>query len=251
MARRRKSNRRRRRGNFAFLYKLLSVLVICAAIVAALTLFFKVETIVVTGTARYTEAELLDVIPVKQGDNLFLLNKFSIAESIMESLPYVEEVRVNRKLPDTLLIEVAECQAAAVVMYNGAGWLISSTGKIVEEVPAADAKVYPAVQGCTAVEPVMGEQLKLERESDLTELLRLLSALEKAGTLDQLQSVQLGDMSTLSLTYGGRFTVELPRGGDYDRKMEKLPRYIERLESNETGTFDMTEDTRSFFIPYS
>ena len=38
MARRRHSNRRRRRGNFGFLYKLLSVLVICAAVVMALTL---------------------------------------------------------------------------------------------------------------------------------------------------------------------------------------------------------------------
>lgn len=41
MARRRHSNRRRRRGNFGFLYKLLSVLVICAAVVMALTLFFR------------------------------------------------------------------------------------------------------------------------------------------------------------------------------------------------------------------
>ena len=45
MARRRHSNRRRRRGNFGFLYKLLSVLVICGAVVAALTLFFRVDTI--------------------------------------------------------------------------------------------------------------------------------------------------------------------------------------------------------------
>lgn len=54
MARRRKSNRRRR-GSFGFLYKLLSVLVICGAIVAALTLFFRVDTVVITGQQRYTE----------------------------------------------------------------------------------------------------------------------------------------------------------------------------------------------------
>ena len=45
MARKRYGSRRRRRGRFTFLYKLLSVLIICAAIVAALTLFFKVENI--------------------------------------------------------------------------------------------------------------------------------------------------------------------------------------------------------------
>ena len=44
-ARRRHSNRRRRRGSFGFLYRLLSVLVICGVIVVALTLFFRVDTV--------------------------------------------------------------------------------------------------------------------------------------------------------------------------------------------------------------
>ena len=57
-ARRRHSNRRRRRGSFGFLYRLLSVLVICGVIVVALTLFFRVDTVVVTGTQRYTQQEV-------------------------------------------------------------------------------------------------------------------------------------------------------------------------------------------------
>ena len=74
MARRRHSNRRRRRGNFGFLYKLLSVLVICAAVVMALTLFFRVDTIEVTGTERYTEKDVIEASGIQLGDNLFLLN---------------------------------------------------------------------------------------------------------------------------------------------------------------------------------
>ena len=59
MARSRYSNhRRRRRGSSGFLYKLLSVLVICGCLVAALTLFFRVDTIVVTGQSRYTAQEI-------------------------------------------------------------------------------------------------------------------------------------------------------------------------------------------------
>ena len=51
-ARRRHSNRRRRRGTFGFLYKLLSVFLICGCLVAAITLFFRVDTIEVTGMER-------------------------------------------------------------------------------------------------------------------------------------------------------------------------------------------------------
>ena len=41
MARRRGSARRRRRGGSGFLYKLLSVFLICGCLVAAITLFFR------------------------------------------------------------------------------------------------------------------------------------------------------------------------------------------------------------------
>ena len=41
MARRSRRNRRRSRGRFAFLYRLLCFVLICAAIVGALVLFFK------------------------------------------------------------------------------------------------------------------------------------------------------------------------------------------------------------------
>ena len=54
MARNRSTNRRRRRGRFSFLTKLLCILLIAGAVVAALTIFFKVQSITVSGNARYT-----------------------------------------------------------------------------------------------------------------------------------------------------------------------------------------------------
>ena len=132
-ARRRHSNRRRRRGSFGFLYRLLSVLVICGVIVVALTLFFRVDTVVVTGTQRYTQQEVIDATGIKTGDNLFLMNKYDVAQNIVGELPYIEEIRINRKLPDTLLIQVEECGTPLALVQDGSAWLISSTGKIVDQ----------------------------------------------------------------------------------------------------------------------
>ena len=103
MARRRHSGRRRR-GSLSFLYKLLSMLVICGAIVAALTLFFRVNTVVVSGQQRYTQQQILAASGIQTGDNLFLLNKYDVANQIIGELPYIETIRINRKLPDTLLV---------------------------------------------------------------------------------------------------------------------------------------------------
>ena len=108
MARRRGSARRRRRGGSGFLYKLLSVLLICGCLVAAVTLFFRVDTVVITGEKRYTEAEIREASGVEDGDNLFLLNKYQVIRNIADALPYIEieNTHIQRKLPDTLLIQV-------------------------------------------------------------------------------------------------------------------------------------------------
>ena len=153
MARRRHSNRRRRRGNFGFLYKLLSVLVICAAVVMALTLFFRVDTIEVTGTERYTEKDVIEASGIQLGDNLFLLNKYEAARSIAEQLPYIdiEDIRIRRELPDTLLIDVAECGTPLAVIQDGSAWLLSPKGKIVEQLPASQAGDYAVIDAtCSA-----------------------------------------------------------------------------------------------------
>ena len=48
---------------------------ICIAIVGALSLFFKADQIFVTGTSRYSQQQVLRASGIRQGGNLFLLNK--------------------------------------------------------------------------------------------------------------------------------------------------------------------------------
>ena len=101
---RRRNSGRRRRGSFGFLYKLLSTLVICAVIIVALTLFFRVGNVVVTGQQRYTAEEIAAATGVEIGDNLYLMDKNSIADALLEQLPDIETLRISRKLPDTLMV---------------------------------------------------------------------------------------------------------------------------------------------------
>ena len=86
---------------------------------AALAVFFKVDTIEVTGNSRYTAQEIADSGGIHVGDNLFLVNKFSAAEAITRSLPYISSVRISRKLPDTLCIQVEENGTLCAIEQSG------------------------------------------------------------------------------------------------------------------------------------
>ena len=254
MARRRNSSRRRRRGSSGFLYKLLSMLAICAVIIVALTLFFRVETIVVTGTERYTAEEVIQASGVETGDNLFLLNKPTVNQRIRDALPYVERVkRINRKLPDTLLIEVEECGTPLAVVQDGSAWLVSPLGKIVEQLPAGQAEGYAVIDGCQLLTPTVGTKIALATEYNAKKesLLDLLAALEEAEMLDQVEAIHLEDASTLTMEYGGRFLVEMPYRADYQRKLQTLRLAVEKLETNQTGTIQLLREDRyaANFIP--
>ena len=244
MAKRRHSNRRRRRGSFGFLYKVLSMLVICGAIIAALTLFFRVDTIVVTGEQRYTEETVIKATGVERGDNLFLLNKYAVANEIIGALPYIEEIRINRKLPDTLIVEVKECGESLAIVQDGFAWLISPKGKIVEQTETAASEEYITITDCQLLAPSVGTPLALATEYALQQqsLLELLNALETANMLTEAESISLQDLSILTMDYGGRFRVEMPYGADYPRKLRALQAVIDNLETNQTGTVQLTWD---------
>ena len=253
MARRRHSSRRHR-GGFSVLYKLLSILIICTAIIVALTLFFRVDTIVVSGQERYTSQEIQDATGIAQGDNLFLLNKYDVAQNIVKALPYVEEIRISRKLPDTLLIEVRECGTPLALVQDGSAWLISPGGKIVEQKSAAEVGDSGIIDGCKLLAPSVGTPLALATEyaDQQTSLLELLAALGDAGMLKQVDAIHLDDAGKVIMDYAGRFTVEMPYNADYAMKLKALRLSLEsgKIQDNMTGTFDlMQENGDAYFRP--
>lgn len=244
MARRRNSNRRRR-GRFRFLYKLLSILIICVCVIAALTLFFRVDQIVVTGGVRYSEEELAEASGVRIGANLYLLNKRDIANRMLEKLPYLQEIsRIDRRPPDTLAIEVEEYGAPLAVVQGGSAWLVvGPRGKIVEQLPEEAAADYGVIQGCELLSPSVGGKMALATEyaTQQTSLLSLMEALEEEGMLDQVDAIHLDDLSFIAMDYGGRFTVKLSYNADYAYKLKRLSLILEgdAIQENMTGTFDM------------
>lgn len=252
MARRRNSSRRRR-GSFSFLYKLLSVLVICGAIVLALTLFFKVDVIEISGQQRYTEEEIRAATGIELGDNLFLLNKFEIAGNMVHKLPYIEEIHIDRRLPETLKIEIQECKKPLAVLQEGKTWLVSPSGKIVECTAPEAAKDYAMISGCALLSPTVGEPIgfPIEFEKEKRNLLNLLSELNKADMLDELNGVRLSNREYLCMDYMDRFSVRIPYDADFEYKLRFLQAVIadEKIQDNMTGTFDMrSDDGRVNFI---
>lgn len=255
MPKKRKTRRRRRRGGLGRLLRPLSVLLTAVAGVAALTMFFKVSTVEVTGSSRYRDGEVAAASGVELGDNLVLLDKYRIAQRIYTELPYVTEARINRKFPSTLVLEVTETTAVASIQGAGGYWLLSAGEKLLEAVDETGAQDYLRITGLEAVNPAVSARLELPEDSPITleRLGQLLSAMERLEMLGRADGLDLSDRSDLVLGYDGRFQVIISYDADFDYKLLCLLEAVKCLEPNERGTIrlNMKEANKAHFIPAS
>lgn len=283
-----RNNRRRRRGGGRFgpLFKLLCAFAVVVALTMGATVFFQVETVVVSGNSRYTQEEVIQATGVQIGDNLFRMNKYQIAKQVLQSLPYVEEVMIRRSLPSTILITVSEWDSVArveVPQSDGAAsaensaaadssesgsaqggtqgqtqaaqeaWLISVGGKLLEPAPADSTAL--SVTGITPLMPTAGTMLSLPQEEQgrLNALLALLDNLNQLDMLAKVSSIQLSSTQIL-MRYSERFDVKMPLNADFNYKLRALAAAVEETENKlgdeTTGTFDLTrEDFTAVYSP--
>ncbi|MBQ8850923.1 MAG: FtsQ-type POTRA domain-containing protein [Oscillibacter sp.] len=279
MAAARNSRRsRRNRGRFSFLFKLLAIVAIVAAMTVGATVFFQLEQVEVAGNSRYTAQEVENASGRQIGDNLYRLNKYQIKQDILQKLPYVEELRIVRHLPSTIEIIVKECGAVARIQPTEAPeedtvaeepdvsgdadssapavaqpademWLISVSGKLLE--PAPEDSTAILVSGLTALSPRAGTLLAVPQaqQDKLDSLKALLSVLEERGSTSLVSEIDLTSAAVIRMRYDGRFWAKLPMGGDFNYCLRALEEVVSQRESYEKGTLDLTRD--DYTVVYS
>lgn len=261
---------RRNRGRFGPLFKLLCVLAVVVALTGGATVFFRVETVEVTGNQRYTREEIIEASGIRTGDNLYALNKVRIDRRIRTRLPYVGELSINRSLPSTIRIDVTEWEAvaqvavptpeqAAAAREELAGgkedaepaalaqepWLISVKGKLLEQAPENSTAVV--VTGLTAVAPQAGELLRVpEGEATRMEALTsLLGAIEGADLFREVSRIQL-ETTRLIVRYADRFDVKMKLNADFGYNIRLMRAVREQMEEaygpEAAGTIDLTQE---------
>lgn len=255
-ARRNRKRRRRNRGRFGGLYKLLSILLIFAAILVGCIIFFRVNVMVVAGNVRYTQDEIIAAAGVKQGDNLFTLNKYQIANRILTQLPYVDDVAISRKLPDTLIFDVTESTGTAWLESGGAYWLLDDKCKLLEVGDAALVQGKPQVLGLTAVNPTVGNTLTVppEQQDKLERLQAFFAAIRGRVMTGSLKGfIDLTSGNEIRFGYGENLTVVFPLNGDFASETHELELALKTMDQRglpRTGTLDQNyEDRKIHLLP--
>ncbi len=238
--------RRTRRKRNA-LFAPLSFLIICAALVFGMSVFFRVSTIQVEGNSLYTSEEIIEASGIEQGDNLFFINRFSAISRIFSKLPYVEKAVINRSLPNRLVIVVTESQAIACVAAEDGTWAIDRGCKLLSKVGGDELRGLIRIEGLTPIAPEAGQVIAPgEAESPkVSYLSAILTQIDTLGLRDNISYIDISGISNPSFDYLGRFTVKLGSFENTEYKFQCLLSAVDALSEGDRGTLDLSIDKRA------
>lgn len=261
------------------LMKILIVVAVVVAITLGISVFFKVEKVMVYGNKAYSAWTVQEAGGVETGTNLLSLNNTRACGKIMAALPYVENVRIGIKLPDTVNIYVEEIDVAyAIQTQDGTNWLMTSGGKVVEQIDSGTAKGYTMIEGVYLDTPVPGQQavaLETVRENAeatepdplgetvpavitgaarLNTALMILQQLEANDIVGEAASIDVSILNNIELWYGQRFQVKLGDSANMNIKISWMKSAVNQRSDYDMGILDVSFTTwpdRVGYTPFS
>ena len=243
-----------------FLWKLVSMAAVVAAVFLGLSVFFRVDTITVAGADKYSPWMIRQASGINTGDALLSIGEARVASRIRMELPYVDDIKVGVRLPGTVEIQVTELQVTySIEDENGAWWLISSSGRAVEQVTLEKALGYTRVDGLVIRTPQPGENVQAlpgqiidpgegtavqmdqtDADAQLAALISIMTGLEENRIIGQITRIDVTDATELKLEYPQLLTIRLGDADRLDYKLRYLAAAVEKLEENQSGELDLT-----------
>ena len=108
---------------------------------------FAITSIEVQGESHLTEDQVRAAMPVHVGDNVFATNLDTVTGQL-RATPWIASATAHRVLPDTLVVEIREHAAAAIVDL-GALYLVDTSGHPFKraQIEAGDGTGLPVITG--------------------------------------------------------------------------------------------------------
>ena len=269
--RRRKKTRRTIRPGCA----VSVLLVILSAVVLFLTPVFNINKIEVEGNVTLTDEEIIRVAGLEKGTNLFRANTDKAKQNLTE-VTLVENVRIDRVLPDTIRITVTEGTVGAYLESGDVYVGINEKGKVICGAYMADdgmhilkdesgrmllglydASVFekalvappppnaPLVSGISVLGAAPGEKVQVKETAKFETLLRFLTKFKEFGITQRITEFDISEKEYISFKHLN-LRVEFGNTKDFDYKFSYLMGLFDSMGADVEGNLNMISDNYTY-----
>ena len=254
----------KRKRRFRLAIVVIGFLLLISIIVSPVLMFtlFRVKSFDVEGAGVYTNDEIVAASGIAVGKSLIFADLDEAEKNIEKLLPYTDEVKITKKLPDKIIIRCESTEKAfAIGMSNGLYALTNGNLKVLEitgEQPSDVALIVGTVPveaeaGRIAVFDVLQEDEKKDEFVD--ETLNLLLEITEAITRNETKDINLisvAEKNDIYLIYQGRIVMKLGNSSELSSKLSlgnKVINSENTIDPFQFGTIDLSVVTEAVFNP--
>lgn len=237
-------------GSGSFSGILMFWLVIIATIFA-MSVFFRVSNIDVVGNEHYTDDEIIRAIDIEEGDNLFFFDRFAALSRVFAKLPYVDEVSIERRLPNYVKISVTESKALAYIVVGDEDWTIDRNCKVLGKAIESELSSLIAIEGISPGTLMIGEPLvTADNDTELVEHIgEVLYQIEERNIYQNVTRVDFSNPNKVQVIYGSRFTIKIGNNSNTEHKFGMIVSVLDKLTDEDVGIIDVSDNSTAHFSP--
>lgn len=224
--------------------------VVVVAIIFVMSVFFRVSDIQVVGNNHYTDQEIIMAIDIEEGDNLFFFDRFSAISRVFAKLPYVDEVSVERSLPNKVVIEVVESEAMAYLVLGDEYWTLDQHCKVLGKAVDEELSSLIPVEGIDPGTLLIGETMTVSDGSTaaVEYLSEVLYQMLQRGIYSSVTKIDFNDLNNVEFQYGGKYTVKIGNSTNTEHKFGMFMAVLGKLSSGDVGLIDLSDGSTAHFM---
>lgn len=221
-------------------------LIIIAAIIGIFVYipFFTLQDIKLTGAAYLTRDDIIKIGNIYMGEPLFQIETDEVTKRLRQDLR-IEEVRVKRKLPFTLEVEVKERKPLATIACDYGYLDLDYNGKVIDSYKALKEMPIPMITGAVAKDLYIGDDITDELVKKILFFLQHLNE----TSLNKLSEVAVIDADYIVAYTNTAQAVQIRIGKlerleekarlteDFLQDLEINPHKVEYVDFNYTAPF--------------
>lgn len=243
----RRGRSQRRKRNMSLYYGTVAFIVLVIFAILSVTVFFKIETVIIKGSSIYSAEEIVSASGIDGGENMIRKNMGKAEENITSELIYIETANISRKLPSSVEIEVTPCTETACLQYDEGWYIISEMGKILRttESPPEGMAIFYGTD--PAEDTHIGGKFASAEENKTDVIYELLKRSLAGGFAGKMTSFDVTSRVNISCMYEDRIDIELGAISDIDYKFRFAEEIIlAKLPDNAEGRLRMLDNGAQF-----
>lgn len=224
----------------------LLLIVVAGIIFALVSPIFNIEKIEVLNNAQISSDTIISLSQLSLGQNIFKFNKNKTEKNIKTNA-YIENVKIERKLPNKIEIQVEERQRDYNVEFLNGYAYINKQGYILEK--SQEKLDLPTIQGISTEEEqiVEGNRLNSEDLEKLETVIQIMSTCKNYDLDTKVTTINIENKDEYSLYMEEeKKTIYLGNKNNLSNKMLYVKTIIEKNQGKE-GYIYVDGDTNNNF----